>query len=151
MSQDVFSPEEIERLSREMDNRLNQLASGEATTASKGIFGPSKSLPLPQKEVAEVEKALAETGQDTESFWRRFQKAARGDICQEGGVLHAQWKRWGDLSNQKVIKQLGAILAAMGFSGNVLQMLALACGVIVIHIGVKAYCMESNATDSAAQ
>jgi hypothetical protein len=31
---------------------------------------------------------------------------------------------------------------AMGFSGNVLQMLAVAAGVIVLHIGCKAVCEE---------
>jgi hypothetical protein len=143
MSQDVFSPEQIEQLSREMDTRLNQLAAGQAETIGKNLFGGSKPLPMPQKEVAEVEKSVTEAGQDVDAFWKRFQKAARQDICTEGGVLNTQWKQWGDLSNQKVIKQLGAILVAMGFSGNVLQVLALACGVIVVHIGVKAYCMET--------
>lgn len=151
MTQDVFSPEEIDRLSREMDNRLIQLAKGDSATFSKNLFRGLKPLSLPQKEVDDVEKAVTEAGQDIDSFWKRFQRAAREDICMEGGVLHAQWKKWGDLSNRDVIKQLGTLLVAMGFTGNVLQVLALACGVIVVHIGVKAYCMESEATENKAK
>jgi len=45
----------------------------------------------------------------------------RQDAREEGGALNAQWKRRGDLSSEKVLKQFGAILAAMGFSENVLQ------------------------------
>uniref|UniRef100_UPI004055D167 hypothetical protein n=1 Tax=Candidatus Electronema sp. TaxID=2698783 RepID=UPI004055D167 len=82
------------------------------------------------------------TKEEPRSFWRRFKQAARRDLCEEGGVLHTQWKRYGDLSNEAVLKSFGAVLAAMGFSGNVLQMLAVALGVIVIHLGCKAVCEE---------
>lgn len=82
------------------------------------------------------------TNEEPRSFWRRFKQAARRDLCEDGGVLHTQWKKHSDLSNEEVLKSFGAILAAMGFSGNVLQMLAVASGVIVIHIGCKAICAE---------
>jgi hypothetical protein len=32
----------------------------------------------------------------------------------------------------------------MGFSGNVLQILAVSLAVIVLHLGVKAFCMEEE-------
>ena len=58
-------------------------------------------------------------------------------------MLHTQWQKWGDLSNEAVLKSFGAVLAAMGFSGNALHMLAVALGVIVLHIGLKAVCEET--------
>ena len=134
----------IERLSRDMDARLNELAAGEQTAEVRWIREENQPVPMPEKELADVEKAVTEAGQTQESFWKRFKKAAHEDLCEEGGVLHAQWKRFGDLSNKKVLEQFGAILIAMGFSGNALQVLAFACGVAVIHIGVKAYCMDAG-------
>lgn len=71
-----------------------------------------------------MEKAVEEAGEAPESFWTRFKKAARQDVCQDGGVLNTQWKKWGDLSDETVLKRFGAILVAMGFSGNALQVLA---------------------------
>lgn len=59
-------------------------------------------------------------------------------------VLYQQWKKWGDLSNEKVLKSFGAVLVAMGFSGNALQVLAVALAVVVLHIGVKAICAEAG-------
>ncbi len=63
-------------------------------------------------------------------------------------MLNKQLKKWGDLSNEKVLKQFAYILGAMGFSGNGLQVLALSCGVVVIHLGVKAYCLEARSDSS---
>ncbi len=143
----TFSPEEIDRLSREMDARLAELAAGGDAVQTKWIRQGHESMPMPvpEKESQVIEKAVTEAGQSPDSFWQKFRKAAHDDVCKEGGVLNQQWKKWGDLSNEKVLKQFAAILVAMGFSGNAVQVLALSCGVVVIHLGVKAFCMEAKA------
>ncbi len=82
------------------------------------------------------------TKEQPRSFWRRFRQAAQHDLCEEGGVLHTQWQKWGDLRKETVLKSFGAILVAMGFSGNALQVLAVALTVIVLHIGCMAICEE---------
>ena len=146
MTQDVFSPEELKRLSREMDLRLAELAVGGESAEVKWIRRGKSPEPMPEKEAATVEKTAAEAGTTPDSFWTRFRKATRADVCEEGGMLYTQWKKWGDLSNETVLKQFGAILVAMGFSGNQVQVLALACAVIVVHLGVKAFCMEAEAS-----
>ncbi len=97
----------IERLSRDMDARLNELAAGEQTAEVRWIRRENQPVPMPEKELADVEKAVTEAGQTPESFWKRFKKAAHEDLCEEGGVLHAQWKRFGDLSDEKVLEQFG--------------------------------------------
>ncbi|GBC62752.1 hypothetical protein DENIS_3729 [Desulfonema ishimotonii] len=149
MTQHQFSPEDIDRLSREIDARLAELSADDDTVEAKWIRRGQSPVPMPEKEAEAIEKTVAEAGETPESFWKRFQKVSRQDICEEGGVLNKQWKKWGDLSNEKVLKQFGAILVAMGFSGNALQVLALSCGVVVIHLGVKAYCMEAATSDSS--
>jgi len=82
---------------------------------------------------------------------KRFLQAVRKDLCEEGGVLHEQWKKWGDLSNEKVLQSFGAILVAMGLTGNALQTLAVASAVIVLHLGAKTICEEAANVDSRSK
>jgi hypothetical protein len=80
-----------------------------------------------------------------------FLQAARKDLCEKGVVLYQQWKKWGDLSNEKVLHNFGAILVAMGFSRNAVQVLAVALAVIVLHLGVKAICEELANSNSRSK
>lgn len=146
MTEEIFSNEELDRLSREMDVRLAELAAGGETAEAKWIRRGPKGPEIPKKEANDIEKAAPEAGYTPESFWSRFKKGTRADICEERGVLYAQWKKWGDLSNKEVLEKLAAILASMGFSGGTMQMLTLSCAVIVVHLGVKAFCMEAEAS-----
>ena len=82
------------------------------------------------------------TKEDPKSFLRRFGRAAKSDLCEEGGVLNTQWKKWADLNNKDVVDKFGLLLVAMGFSGGMLQILVVAVAVVVIHIGVKAFCED---------
>jgi hypothetical protein len=143
MTDPNLSPETLDRMLGDMDAQLQELRRAERRAEIRWITrGPSK-LPKPQTE--QVDETVAAEGKDPEDFWTRFKAAAREDICTEGGVIHAQWKKWGDLSNKTVLQQLTAILVAMGFSGNALQVLAVALGVIVVHLGVKTFCAEAAA------
>ncbi len=98
---------------------------------------------LPERTPKQWQVIAKVTKEDPQSFWQRFKLAAHSDLCVEGGVLYAQWQKWGDLSNKEVVRTLGAVLAAMGFTGNALQMLAVALGVIIMHVGLKAVCAEA--------
>ncbi len=144
MPHEIFTSDEIKKLTSDMEARLNELAKGGKNAHIKWIHNDHQPMAMPEKELTQVEKAAAGAGETPESFWKKFKKAAHEDLCEEGGVLNKQWKRYGDLSNERVLKQFGAILVAMGFSGNVLQVVALACGVAVVHVGVKAYCMDAG-------
>ncbi len=57
-------------------------------------------------------------------------------------MLYKQWKRWGDLSNKDVLDKFGTALAGMGISTGLLPTLAVATGVIVLHLTVKTFCEE---------
>lgn len=135
-----FTPEQLEDLCLDIDEQLKELQSRASS------YGESKAAKEPEElpeRTPKQWKALAEvTKEDPQTFWQRFKLAAHKDLCEEGGVLYAQWKKWGDLSNKEVARTLGAVLAAMGFAGNALQMLAAAVAVIVMHLGCTAICQE---------
>ncbi|WP_417913004.1 hypothetical protein [Candidatus Electronema sp. TJ] len=136
----IFTPDQLTSLSAQIDQQLAQLRDAAAYAESKGNE-PDKQ-DIPDRLPAQWRVIAIVTKEEPRSFWQRFKQAARRDLCEEGGVLHTQWKKYGDLSNEAVLQSFGAVLAAMGFSGNVLQMLAVALGVIVIHLGCKAICEE---------
>ncbi len=78
------------------------------------------------------------------SFLQKFAKAAKSDLCEENGVLYQQWKNWADLNNKEVIEKFSAVLVALGFSGQMLEILVVSTAVIVLHIRLKAFCEEYN-------
>ncbi|MGE0085538.1 MAG: hypothetical protein AB7S75_14090 [Desulfococcaceae bacterium] len=137
--QNPFTEEQISQLSEEMERQLDELGTLSFTHSKKG----GDTLPeLPKKQIDAIEAA---TGEKPLTFIKKFKKAARKDLCEEGGVQYAQWKKWQDLTNDAVLKQFGAVLVGMGLAGNPLQVTAVALGVMVIHIGLKAFCMEDKA------
>ncbi len=135
-----FTAEQITALSAEVDEQLQELNSIYGTDQLKGVKSKD-TLPDKQRQVIAVA-----TGEETTSFLKRFKQAAHQDLCEKDGVLYKQWKwkKWGDLSNKQVLKSFGAVLVAMGFAGNALQILAVALAVVVLHIGVKAICEEDE-------
>jgi len=135
-----FTPDQLTSLSLQIDQQLAQLRD-EPPAISRTGNEPDKQdipdrLPVQWRAIKEITK------EEPRSFWRRFKQAAHSDLCDEGGVLNAQWKKHRDLSSKSVLESFGAVLMAMGFSGNALQILAEALGVIVLHIGCKAVCEE---------
>jgi len=135
-----FTPDQLAELSLQIDQQLAQLQSGPALSPIQDGKLVKKDnpehLPVQWRVIAAAAK------EEPRSFWQKFRRAAHSDLCEEGGVLNTQWKKWGDLSNEAVLKSFGALLAGMGFSGNALQMLAVAAGVIVMHLGCRAVCAE---------
>lgn len=132
----IFTTEEITTLSAQIDNQLRELRTESESGTLKGEENPD-ALPAKQSQViAQITK------EDPKSFLRRFGCAAKSDLCEEGGVLNTQWKKWADLNNKDVVDKFGLLLVAMGFSGGMLQILVVAVAVVVIHIGVKAFCED---------
>ena len=82
------------------------------------------------------------TQESSPSFLAKFGKAAKGDLCDETGLLHQQWQKWGDLNNKDALERLGGVLVAMGFTGGALRSLVVVVTVIVVHIRIKAFCED---------
>lgn len=133
----IFTTEEITSLSAEIDNQLSELRSG----SDSGMKNLESETPdsLPVKQSQAIEEI---TKEKPKSFLKKFGLSAKSDLCEEGGLLNGQWKKWGDLNNQDVLDKFGILLVAMGFSGAALEILVVALAVIVIHIGVKAFCED---------
>ncbi|MEJ6480358.1 hypothetical protein N0Y54_03060 [Nostoc punctiforme UO1] len=134
----IFSPEEITALSAEIDRQLTELRDAPDSRQKQGEDETSAEKML----VKQTEEITKLTQEKPKSFLHKFGRAAKSDLCQEGGMLNQQWKKWGDLDNKDAVERLGAVLVTMGFSGDVLSPLAVAVTVIVIHIGLKAFCED---------
>ncbi len=132
-----FSDAEIQALGSAIDQ---ELAGIEQTRSSLAV---QRSLEEPNaplaKQASEIERI---TQENPVTFLKKFRKAAKADLCDEGGVLNTQWQQWKDLASGDVVKNFGPVLVAMGFTGVLLETLVVAVGVIVIHVGLMAFCEE---------
>ncbi len=136
-----FTPEQLEALSLNIDEQLGELRNSPSLySETKADKEPEE---LPERTPKQWQVIAKVTKEDPQSFWQRFKLAAHNDLCMEGGVLYTQWQRYRDLSSRSVLESFGAILMAMGFSGNALQILAVALCVIILHIGLQAVCAGS--------
>lgn len=130
-----FSEAELETLSETVDRQLQELQRPHAAFALKK---GEKPRPEPQL------RALAEaTGEDPRTFLARFRDAARKDICQDGGILYAQWEKYRDLASKDALKVVGGVLAGMGLTAGPLATVAVAIVVYLLYIGVQAFCEEA--------
>ncbi|QLE40440.1 hypothetical protein FD723_08215 [Nostoc sp. C052] len=134
----IFTPEEITALSAEIDRQLTELryVANSALKQGEDKISDEKLL---VKQTAAITKF---TQENSKSFLQKFGRAAKSDLCQEGGMLNKQWKKWGDLDNKDALERLGAVLVTMGFSGDMLSPLVVAVTVTIIHIGLKAFCED---------
>jgi hypothetical protein len=131
-----FSDPEIKALAAAIDQQLADIEQTRITSVQRSLEEPNAPL---AKQASEIERI---TQEKPVTFLRKFRQAAKADLCEEGGVLNAQWQQWKDLASGDVVKNFGPVLVAMGFTGVLLETLVVAVGVIVIHIGLKAFCEE---------
>ncbi|MGD1904215.1 MAG: hypothetical protein ACFB9N_18470 [Geitlerinemataceae cyanobacterium] len=131
-----FDSETIAALAGQIDTELAGLQQSKSLSVQKSLEEPDAPL---AKQVSEIEKIAKEPAP---SFLRKFRKAAKADLCEKGGILNAQWEQWKDLASGDVVKSFGPILVGLGFTGALLEVMVVALGTIVIHIGLKAFCEE---------
>jgi hypothetical protein len=134
---DIFSPAEIEELSAEIDRQLQELRQARNATYKSGDELEPNGALSKQKDAIE-----SLTKEPMPSFLAKFGRAAKADICDKDGMLHKYWEKWGDLNNKDALERLGGVLVAMGFSGDVVSPLAVAAIVVIVHIGLKAFCED---------
>ena len=131
-----FSDPEIQALAAAIDQQLTDIEQTRTTSVQRSLEEPNAPLALQASEIERI------TQEKPVTFLKKFRQAAKADLCEEGGVLNAQWQQWKDLASGDVVKNFGPVLVAMGFTGVLLETLVVAVGVIVIHIGLKAFCEE---------
>ncbi|MDM8554908.1 hypothetical protein QUF75_09280 [Desulfococcaceae bacterium HSG7] len=142
---EIFTEEQFTRLSDEIDKQLIELQN----LSVSGMKGGEKKTPgeLPEKQCEIIKK---NTGEQPETFLKKFTVEAKKDLCEEDGMLYKQWKKWSDLSNKDVLQSFGSVLVGMGIGAGNLEILAVAVGVVVIHIGVRVICKEYTKNENAS-
>lgn len=155
----LFTEQELQHLSAEIDLQLQALQNPAHNMAdTKRIGDTQKTIPEQQRQqlqtvISETTKITlkiktstvseAITENDTpESFMKKFTRAAKKDLCLEGGVLHEQWKKYGDLDNETMINHFGSVLAGWGLASAPLQTAVIAVSVIMLHLGIKTFCED---------
>ena len=131
--ENVFTQEQIEDLTGEINRQLRDLSAAESAT----LRAKEPSRPRASRQREAIETA---TGQDAATFLSHFRAAARKDLCEQGGILHAQWQKFHDLSSKDMLKTFGGILVGMGLAGSTLATVAVAICVYVLYLGVEAFC-----------
>src|SRR5690606_30170710 len=131
---------EIDALARQVDQQLAALPM-DAGRVYRGAEPRRAALPS----APEQEQYLAQvTHEPFETFWQKYLRHARRDLCLPGGQLHKQWQRWKDLQSKDAVKLSLGFLAGIGVASSVLAPAAVAATVcllnIVTKIGIDAIC-----------
>ncbi|MFN0068492.1 MAG: hypothetical protein ACKVYV_12750 [Limisphaerales bacterium] len=153
MNADSLSDTEVAALADEVDTQLNSLQAAPAARVRLHMAAPGEpaELPAAPEQQAAIERA---TGEPFETFWQRYRRHARRDLCLPGGLLHTQWEKWRDLQSKDAVKMSLAALAGMGLSTANVPALAVAATVfllnVVAKIGIAAVC-EGCAEEEAAR
>ena len=148
-----LSNAELSALARQVDDQLNALQVAPAANLRLRSVEPGEraELPAAPEQQAVIERAA---GEPFETFWQKYRRHARRDLCLPGGLLHDQWQKWRDLQSKDAVKMSLAALAGMGISTANVPALAVAATVfllnVVTRIGIEAVC-EGCAEEEAAR
>lgn len=129
-----FTDAQLLQMTAEIDQQLHELSTEESAYLRAGAPHRAKA----ERQRAAITQA---TGEDATTFLARFRAAARRDLCESGGVLHAQWQQYRDLASKDMLKTFGGILVGLGLAGNTLAVVAVAVSVYVLYLGVQAFCV----------
>ena len=137
---------ELEAIAAEVDAQLNALQStNEAFSHLKGKPKSTGKLPSASKQQALIERA---TGEPFETFWEKFRREARRDLCLPGGKLHGYWQKWHDLDSKTAVGSVHGLLLGMGIAAHSVTPITIAATVIllnvVLNIGIKAICEDCD-------
>jgi hypothetical protein len=135
----MLSVQQIGAMSAEVDR---QLAAVRVMPIEDQRDGMDEVRRLRSQLRVQKEAIAVATGEEAEGFLRKFARASRRDLCEEGGVLYEQWKKYADLENEKTIGFVSGIVGAMGLTGGAATGAAIAVTVIMLHLGVKTICEE---------
>jgi hypothetical protein len=145
------SDAELDALAQQVDDQLNALQAAPAAQVRFRSAAPGQpaKLPAAPAQQAAIERAA---GEPFETFWQRYQRHARRDLCLPGGILAEQWRKWRDLQSKDAVKMSFAALAGMGISTANVPVVAVAASVFLLNVltkvGIEAIC-EGCAEEAA--
>lgn len=133
---------ELEALARQVDIQLNELQTHAGSVEFRGgAADQGTELPAAPQQQAVIER---EMGEPFESFWDKFKRHARRDLCLPEGHLFRQWKKWRDLSSKDTAKVALGVIAGMGIPTASIAPVAVATCVFLLNaitkVGIDAIC-----------
>ena len=143
MNPELLSDSDLDALALQVDEQLTALQSQPAREVEfRGVKrGQPTKMPAAPKQQALIEKAA---GEPFESFWQKFVRHARRDLCLPGGNLHTQWEKWRDLRSKDSVKVAIGAIAGMGIPTASVAPVAVAATVFLLNavanIGIEAMC-----------
>ncbi len=143
MNPELPTESELDALALQVDDQLIELQSQSPTEVEVRSTTPGTrtKLPAAPKQQAVIEQA---TGEPFDSFWGKFKRHARRDLCLPGGHLHKQWEKWRDLRSKDSVKVAMGVIVGMGIPTASIAPVAVAASVFLINtvtnIGINALC-----------
>jgi hypothetical protein len=134
MAEEQFTPDTLAEIASKVDEALSEISAKAPSWRTRGRKTPDPALRKHKLAINHV------AGESSDTFLMRFRQAAWKDLCQQGGHLHGLRQRWLDPTKPEVIRSIGALLAGMGVSGNLIPALIVPLLVIILHLGVTAFC-----------
>jgi uncharacterized protein with PIN domain len=92
----MFSAAQLQEISIAVDQ---QLAAARVRPIAETKDGMSELRRLQSQLVVQQEQIESATQESADRFLQKFGRAARRDLCEEGGLLYEQWKKYADLEN----------------------------------------------------
>jgi hypothetical protein len=149
----MLTDAQASELALQVDAQLQAVRADPDANMRRVGEGPEGGETLPD---APAQRALIQTitGQPFESFWARYRRHLRRDLCLPGGMLHDQWQRYRDIESKAAVRVSYGWLAAMGIPTASLAPLAVAATVfllnVVLKVGIDAICEGCVAEEPVA-
>ena len=143
---------QLDALADQVHDQLARLQATPGLGAFRAV-GPGREGRLPPAP-AQEEAIERLAGEPFESFWQKYRRHLRRDLCLPGGMLHEQWKKWRDLETEPALRISYAWLAAMGLPIASVAPLAVAETVflldVVLKVGIETVCEGIEDDDTGA-
>ena len=145
------SEEQLDELALQVDDELRELASQPAETATvRAVPDPHE---LPDIEVPKRQLEIVREGSPDgfESFWQKYLRLLREDLCLEGGELNKVWIKYRDIDSKTLVRKSWQWLVLLGYAQGAVPAASVAISVIVLNIlakvGIKAICEGCGAEE----
>ncbi len=142
----IFTSEQLVELSAQVEVQLRELggyysleAIAEPTARSRAKAVDSfdtEPVGVPPRQRKAIENT---TKEDADSFFYNLTEKAKNVICDTESDLQKEYKTFGNLKKDELLDKLAGLMAAMGFAGATLHVLAVATAVYILHIGIKVF------------
>ena len=132
---ELLSEDELAALTERVKQRLAELEDAQPGTVLVSR-GNDEEAQLIASEIKPLEAALDESA---ESFWRKFKRTARRDICEEDGKLYGMWRK---VNEQDVVSYSVGVATALGLKGEGLFGVVVAVAVVMLHLKIRTLCEE---------